>query len=262
MSAAGIVRALALLIGGGLLPVVSRAQSSSMQPVLHTSATMEFNWDNHAGVRIEFRSPPVMDGPGEFTQVRVYVPGHSVAVFNNENAWARTSDRQSVPDPLPSSFHNLLPTDYLVAIQTGPHTTTLLLIGANYGCCLGGLEAIGITPAGEVTQVLHLDAFDAEEFRDYGQNQYALIGRTCLGEQFGDPAGTGVVTTYNPFDVFLFGAGGGQPARLSIRLSRAYNQKHYYGWAGAGCSETDPIIVLPKNGKPYLRFHGHAVRHR
>jgi hypothetical protein len=38
---------------------------------------------------------------------------------------------------------------------------------------------------------------------------------------------------------------------LSLPLSKTYNLKYYYGWAGAQCSE-DIAVVLhpPKGGKP------------
>jgi hypothetical protein len=45
----------------------------------------------------------------------------------------------------------------------------------------------------------------------------------------------------------------GENARLSIPLSKRYNLKHYYGWAGPKCSE-DIAVVLhpPKGGKPIV----------
>jgi hypothetical protein len=42
-------------------------------------------------------------------------------------------------------------------------------------------------------------------------------------------------------------------ATLSLALSKQYNLKHYYGWAGAKCRE-DIAVVLhpPQGGKPLV----------
>ena len=59
--------------------------------------------------------------------------------------------------------------------------------------------------------------------------------------------------TYDPFNVYKLGTSAAVPANLSLPLSKTYNLKHYYGWAGAICSE-DVAVVLhsPKGGKPVV----------
>jgi hypothetical protein len=67
--------------------------------------------------------------------------------------------------------------------------------------------------------------------------------------------------TYDPFNVYKLGAISATSATLSLPLSKSYNLKHYYGWAGVQCRE-DMAVVLhpPKGGKPIVMSTKEAER--
>jgi hypothetical protein len=59
--------------------------------------------------------------------------------------------------------------------------------------------------------------------------------------------------TYDPFNVYKLNAIPGAPAKLSLALSKSYNLKHYYGWAGPNCSEDFAVVLHPRGGsKPVV----------
>ena len=74
-----------------------------------------------------------------------------------------------------------------------------------------------------------------------------VIGAPCMSQEFGDH-----LLTYDPLHVYAIKKGG-RPAELSIPLSRAYNEAHYYGWVGPNCSEEWAVVLHPPGGgKPVI----------
>jgi hypothetical protein len=75
-----------------------------------------------------------------------------------------------------------------------------------------------------------------------------VIGYPCLSQEWGN----GLIT-YDPYNVYKLGGVSGTSASLSLPLSRNYNLSHYYGWAGAQCSEDLAVVIHPPGGgKPLI----------
>jgi hypothetical protein len=51
--------------------------------------------------------------------------------------------------------------------------------------------------------------------------------------------------TYDPFNVYKLSNLPAVAAKLSLALSKSYNLRHYYGWAGAECSEKFAMVLHP-----------------
>ena len=106
-----------------------------------------------------------------------------------------------------------------------------------------------IAKDGDTRRVLHRDELGLKELRDLdGDGLVELIGYPCLSEEWGNG-----LLTYDPFNVYRLSNVPGGSATLSVPLSKSYNLKHYYGWAGPKCSENIAVVLHPtKGGRPIV----------
>ena len=109
----------------------------------------------------------------------------------------------------------------------------MFLFGYSYASSPGSLDVLEVSNKGQPGIVLHRDEFGLKEIRDLdGDGLADIVGYPCLSQAWGNG-----LLTYDPFNVYKLGASPALPANLSLPLSKSYNLKHYYGWAGAKCSE-------------------------
>jgi hypothetical protein len=97
--------------------------------------------------------------------------------------------------------------------------------------------------------VFHRDEFGLSDLRDLdGDGLAEIVGYPCLSQEYGNG-----LLTYDPFNVYKLSNIPAVAAKLSLALSKSYNLKHYYGWAGAECSEKFAIVLHPpRGGKPLV----------
>jgi len=144
---------------------------------------------------------------------------------------------------------NLVRSDYVLARKASENRTLLFLFGHSYASSPGSLDVLEISKDGEAGVVLHREEFGLMELRDLDGDAVAeVVGYPCLSQVWGNG-----LLTYDPYNVYKLGNSPADPAVLSLPLSKSYNLKHYYGWAGANCREDIAVVLHPPNGgKPVV----------
>lgn len=223
------------------------ASAATAQTKWRQVSEFTFDWDTHPNVRIVLSIPSPWDDPGDFTRVSVLVPGRKDVVFTNETGWVKYATEATSAEV--KKYKNIVPSEYVFALKANPNRTLLLLLGYGYASSPGSLDVLEISKDGDTRRVLHGDELGLKELRDLdGDGLAEIVGYPCLSQEWGNG-----LLTYDPFNVYRLSNAPGENARLSIPLSKRYNLKHYYGWAGPKCSE-DIAVVLhpPKGGKPIV----------
>jgi hypothetical protein len=211
-------------------------------------SSFQYDWDHHGAATFIFELPSAgADGGGDFTRLRIQVPGRKEFVLVNEDGWVDyPSDGASISSKLPKTVTS---SKHVLAVRAMEKRTLLFLFGYGYASSFGKFDVVEISEAGDPQVVLHRDEFMLEELRDLdGDGIPEVVGKTCLSQTWGND-----LLTYDPFNVYKLDATAGSPAKLSLALSKSYNLKHYYGWAGVKCSEDFAVVLHPPGGgKPVV----------
>jgi hypothetical protein len=213
-------------------------------------SAFQFDWDGHRDVNVLLEKPSEWNDPGDFTRIRIRVPGQKEFVLTNQNGWVRYASESASMMPDLMKKRSLTPSKYLLAVGAAHDARTLLfLFGYSYASSPGSLDVLEISQFGQPHVVLHREEFGLAEVRDLdGDGVAEVVGFPCLSQEFGDG-----LLTYDPLNVYKLDATKGVQARLSIPLSKTYNLAHYYGWAGPKCSESFAVVLHPpRGGKPIV----------
>ncbi len=213
-------------------------------------STFSFEWNSHANVQVSLEIPSQYGDPGDFTRIRIHVPGRKEFVLRNSDGWVKYVSDQGSISPGLLKRKNLIPSKYVFAQEASNHGRVLLfLLGYSYASSPGSLDVLELTEAGDPHVVLHrkeLGLTDVIDLDDDGVTE--VVGDPCFSQEFGNG-----LLTYDPFNVYRLAETKGGDAKLSIPLSKSYNMKHYYGWAVAQCSENIAVVLHPKKGgKPMI----------
>jgi hypothetical protein len=141
---------------------------------------------------------------------------------------------------------NVVPSQYVLALNATANGQTLLfLLGYSYASSPGSLDVIELSQAGQPHVILHRKELGLADVRDLDADGIAeIIAFPCLSQEFGNG-----LLTYDPLNVYKLATTADGDAKLSIPLSKSYNQEHYYGWAGAQCSEDFAVVLHPSKGR-------------
>ncbi|WP_109489281.1 hypothetical protein [Occallatibacter savannae] len=212
-------------------------------------SSFAFDWDGHKGVRVVLEIPPSRTDPGDFTRIRVLVPGQQDFTLSSKEGWVKYGSEEASASPGIRGVTNLLGSPYVLALKIAQNRTALFLLGYSYASSPGSLDVLEISDTGQPTVVLHREELGLKEVRDLdGDGLSEIVGYPCLSQEFGNG-----LLTYDPLNVYTFGTALASRAALSVPLSKSYNLKHYYGWAGAKCSEDFAVVLHPpKGGKPLV----------
>lgn len=130
-------------------------------------------------------------------------------------------------------------------MNVAPNRMVLVFVGYSYASSLGSLDVIELPREGMPRVVLHRKELGIQDIQDLnGDGKKELATYPCLSEEFGNG-----LQSYDPFNVYEFAPAAGDPAKISISLSKSYNEAHYYGWAGIACSEKFAVVLHPPGGK-------------
>ena len=211
--------------------------------------TFKFDWDGHKDVQIILEHPVMRSAPGDFTRVRIHVPNQKEFTIVNSYGWVPYGSDEASMSPSSWKLKNLVPSKHVLGLEVGKNRTALFLLGYIYASSPGSLHIVEISDSGQPRVVLHRVEFGLEDVRDLdGDSVAEIVGFPCLSQEFRDG-----LLTYDPFNVYKLGTESATKASLSLVLSKAYNLKHYYGWAGAQCSEKIAVVVHPpRGGKPLV----------
>lgn len=219
------------------------------QPSWERVSSFAFDWNGHNDVRVVLEIPPSWSNPGDFTRIHVLVPGQKDFILSNKEGWVKYGSEEASASPGIRGVTNLLRSPYVLALKIAQNRTVLFLLGYSYASSPGSLDVLELSDRGKPTVVLHREELGLKEVRDLdGDGVAEIVGYPCLSQEFADG-----LLTYDPLNVYRFGTTLASRAALSLSLSKGYNIKHYYGWAGAQCSENFAVVLHPpKSSKPLV----------
>ena len=222
---------------------------SYAQAKWRTVSTLKFDWNGRSGVRIIFEIPENRTKPGDFTRIRIQVPGEKELVRKNDDGWVKFRSTAAETSVQIRRIKNLLPSDYVLAVNAAEGRMMLLLVGSAYASSPGSLDVIELPTSAAPRVVLHKQELGLRELKDLdGDGKVELVTYPCLSQEFGPG-----LLTYDPFNVYELAGSPGEHAEISLPLSKNYNIAHYYGWAGVNCSEKLAVVLHPSgNRKPLI----------
>jgi hypothetical protein len=237
---------------GFIMALLLTAQVGAFgQTSWRTVSSFQFNWDGqeHVEVVLEKPQPSSGDLSGDFTRIRIRVPGQKEFSLSNKDGWMKYDSEGASRPSKALTTQNTVPSGHVLALKVAKDRTALFLFGYAYGSSPGSLDVLELAEDRQPRVVLHQKEFGLTDVRDLdGDNVAEIVGYPCLSQEFGNG-----LLTYDPFNVYKLGEPFAATSTLSVQLSKTYNLKHYYGWAGAKCSE-DVAVVLhpPTGGKPIV----------
>jgi hypothetical protein len=207
------------------------------------------SWNEQANVHFSLSIPETWDTPGDFTRLSIIVPGHKQFVLANEGGWVKYGSNEASTSLEVKNLKNLIASNYVFAAKAAQNRTVLFLFGYSYASSPGSLDMLEISAEGDVWVALHREELGLKDFRDLnGDGVAEVVGYPCLSEEYGNG-----LLTYDPFNVYSLSNSPGGKANLSVALSKQYNLRHYYGWAGPECSEDFAVVLHPPDGgKPIV----------
>lgn len=218
--------------------------------------TARFDW-GHGGHAFTFviDRPSDYSGGGDSTRLRILAPNGSHYTFVDKDGLTTLAD--SVPLMLvtphlralvkrnPARSRHLL---FLPTHSSFRKPFLLFVFGWAYASSPGSIHVIALIK-GVPKQILYKRDFQIVDYAGFEDNGPILItGKPCLSQEWGNG-----LLTYDPYWVYSLPPGGAGAAHLSLPLSKEYNLKHYYGWAGPNCSEKLAVVLHPPGGgKPLI----------
>lgn len=119
----------------------------------------------------------------------------------------------------------------------------------------GGVHIVALNRKNLPLVVFSSAAFELSAITDIDHDKRPeVVGVHCRSQLWGT-----CFSTYDPYSVYRFSNRSGK-AVLSVPLSRKYNLKHYYGWAGPGCSEEIAVVLCAPKGKLRVMSAARAKR--
>jgi hypothetical protein len=210
------------------------------KPISRTIERLNFDWNKRGDSEFLIESLRSWTGPGDFTRLRIKVPGEKEFLIYDQDGLVSPFDKDTfVPNKLLKESKRLIKSNYILAINESdkPGSNILIaLIGWPYASSPGSLWIIQLAKIGPPYIALHKKEMGLDDITDLdGDGIRELIGYPCLHQALGDK-----MTTYDPFHVFEFK---GAKLQFSLSLTEAYNLKNYV-WAGPNCSETIGVKTL------------------
>lgn len=237
--ALGVPKAVLCLL---LLAIVVLAASPSKWKRL---GVVSYDWNKDGEPeRFILDIPEDWEVGGEYSRLRILLLGRETFVVQTELGWTKYDSKWFAPRL--RALGNPIGSEYLLFLPSGndaARAPLLVLTGWPYGSSPGSLHVI-VLDSGFPRVVFAKDAFELVDYADLdGDGFEELIGPPCLSQAWGPG-----LSTYTPYHVYKLPMDKGN-AILSIPLSKEYNLKHYYVWAGPECSEELAVFEHPRTGK-------------
>lgn len=225
--------------------VVVSVLSCNAQGQWKQVAVHRFDWAGPGQTATFILENPANPNVGDFTRLRIRTHGHPEFVLTDEDGLVNFRKENC-------SFHfefckrkNLITSNYLLLFPVAGKKPVLFLFGWAYASSPGSLHAIAIGEDGSPREIFSVKEFDLYDFLDVNSDGLPeIIGKKCLSESMGND-----LLTYDPYSVFRLPKAPATKAVYSLSLSKTYNLKHYYGWAGPHCREDVAVVLHPPGGK-------------
>jgi len=184
------------------------------------------------------------DDPGDFTRLRIRTPGHREFVLTDSDGLVNFRKEVCSFKADFCSKKNLVATDHVLLLPVAGRII-LFVFGWAYASSPGSFHAIALDEGGMPFELLSLEEFDFVDFIEVDSDRTpAIAGKKCLSQEWGHD-----FLTYDPYSVYLLPKSQSGKATYSLELSKQYNLKHYYGWAGPNCSEDYAVVLHPPGRK-------------
>jgi hypothetical protein len=237
---------------------------SLLQPA-HTQAsdwqaleTVGYDW-RHDGGRYTFLVEKRLNDntPGDPTRVRIRVQGRPDFVLIDEGGINQVggelvNKRLAAKNLVRSSYLYLSPD-----LKSAEGLPMLVVFGWASAGSPGSLHVLALDKSGRPSEVFTAKSLVLANLADVdGDGRREIIGKYYDSETWHK-----CLSTYNPYRVYRLPSSGAGKASYSLALSRAYNLKHYFGWAGATYRE-DVVVntCARRDGKPRLMSAKRARR--
>ncbi len=238
-------------------PIVNsgKAQPRAVGAAAAWKTVEEFDYalkPGQAPAHFTLQLPEKYNHPWDFTRIRIQTPGLAEFVLENEDGWVAYNNQEE-----PSAVYadlgakNLVKSEYVLVLadsRVAGEPPLVFLRSRSYASNPERLHVIGFKPSGEPVTLINRE-LSLEAFVDLdGDGRPEIIGLPCLSQEFGHD-----LLTYDPYHVYKISQPITGPIAISTELSKAYNVRHHYGWAGAECSEKLAVVLHPPSGgKPVI----------
>jgi hypothetical protein len=193
----------------------------------------------------------IVESPGrdaENGRLRIKVPGRRDFMLPVSDGVATISDglldKKGAAD-------NLLNSDYLYLtpkLKSSEGTPMLVMFGGGGGSSPGSLHVLSLDKTGYPIEMFSSGNFELAALTDLdGDGASEIVGKRCLSQMIGTD-----LSTYDPYSVYRLPRARAGMASYSLALSKRYNLKHYYGWAGRDCREDVLVALHASKGKPRI----------
>ncbi|HLZ00139.1 MAG TPA: hypothetical protein VKT33_13850 [Candidatus Angelobacter sp.] len=187
-----------------------------------------------------------------FTRIHIKASDQPEFVLDNDDGWAQyvqKDDSSKIWERLQKQ--NLVKSRYVLMLPLSlreREPPLIFLRSLGRASDADRLSVIVLRQSGQPFLILDKD-LQLEEFADLDGDGYReIVGSPCLSEAFGTN-----LQTYDPFHVYKISHSLTEQAKLSIPLTKSWNLKHYYGWAGPDCSGKLAVVLHPPSGgKPLI----------
>jgi hypothetical protein len=206
----------------------------------------DFDWQGK-GQPAHFKIEQSMDE--QISRLTISIKDQKDWVLENDDVWEVFARDFLKEEDFLKKNRNLAVSKYAFILAPSPAATPwIFLVTPQYGSDPGTLFVLALDTSGQPGIILK-ETLHIKEFRDLdGDGVAEIAGQPCFSQSWSDN-----LLTYDPLHVYKLAPKPKPELKLSLPLSRDYNMKHYYGWAGPDCGE-DLAVVLhpPGGGKPVI----------
>jgi hypothetical protein len=201
----------------------------------------DFDWQQN-GQPAHFKIEQSMDE--QISRLTISIRGQKDWVLENDDVWEEFARDFLKEEDFLKKNRNLAPSKYAVSFAPSPSAKPwILLVTPQYGSDPGTLFVLALDTSGR-PEIILKETLHIKEFRDLdGDGLAEIAGQPCFSQSWSDN-----LLTYDPLHVYKLETAPKPELKLSLPLSREYNLKHYYGWAGPGCSEDLAVVLHPPGG--------------
>ena len=228
-------------------PAVSASTQNPTRPKDWAIAEeFDFDWQGN-GQPAHFKIEQSQDD--QISRLTVSSKGQKDWVLENDDVWEEFARDFLKEEDFLKKNRNLAASKYAFSLASSSSARPwILLVTPQYGSDPGTLFVLALDTSGRPEMILK-ETLHIKEFRDLdGDGVAEIAGQPCFSQSWSDN-----LLTYDPLHVYKLENSPKPELKLSLPLSKDYNLKHYYGWAGPDCSEDLAVVVHPPGGgKPVI----------
>jgi len=206
----------------------------------------DFDWQGN-GQPGHFKIEQSQDD--QISRLTISIKGQKDWVLENDDVWEEFARDFLKEEDFLKKNRNLAASKYAFSLAPSPSARPwIFLVTPQYGSDPGNLFVLALDSAGHPAIILKT-TLHIKEFRDLdGDGVAEIAGQPCFSQSWSDN-----LLTYDPLHVYKLESTPRPELKISLPLSKDYNLKHYYGWAGPDCSEDLAVVVRPPGGgKPVI----------